>query len=74
MSHCFCIICFTTYIYIYFGHFISIITILPCSPTILFFYIIQKEENEIYKRNISVPTLNNHFDKRAIPRVMKVCY
>lgn len=38
--------------------------------TILF----QDNENDIFKRDFSSATLEDHFDKTILPKVMQVCY
>lgn len=36
------------------------------------FYDVQDEENEVFTRDIAQPTLEDHFDKTVLPKVMQV--
>ena len=36
------------------------------------FFDLQEEENEVFKRDFAVPTLEDHFDKTVLPKVMQV--
>src|SRR5438874_11713689 len=38
----------------------------------LFAVVTQDEENEVFKRDIAQPTLEDHFDKTVLPKVMQV--
>lgn len=33
---------------------------------------LQNEDDEVYKRDFSAPTLEDHFDKTILPKVMQV--
>lgn len=36
-------------------------------------YLIQDEDEEVFKRDFSSATLEDHFDKTILPKVMQVC-
>lgn len=40
--------------------------------TYIFFLASQDEEDNVYKRDFAKPTLEDHFDKTVIPKVMQV--
>ena len=40
--------------------------------TYIFFLASQDEEDDVYKRDFAKPTLEDHFDKTVIPKVMQV--
>lgn len=37
-------------------------------------FLFQDNENDIFKRDFSSATLEDHFDKTILPKVMQVCY
>ena len=38
-----------------------------------FFCLFQDEEDNVYTQDFSTPTLEDHFDKTILPKVMQVC-
>lgn len=44
---------------------------LPIAP-LTFVLFIQDEEEDVYKRDFSAPTLEDHFNKTILPKVMQV--
>lgn len=38
------------------------------------YFVFQDNENDIFKRDFSSATLEDHFDKTILPKVMQVCY
>ena len=36
-------------------------------------FTLQQNEQEVFKRDFSSPTLEDHFDKTILPKVMQVC-
>lgn len=44
----------------------------PC-PDSLMPFILQDEDEDVYKRDFSAPTLEDHFNKTILPKVMQVC-
>ena len=40
--------------------------------TYIFFLASQDQEDDVYKRDFAKPTLEDHFDKTVIPKVMQV--
>ena len=60
-------------IFIYHFFFISFqIEIVWCIIWCHYFDSIQDEEAEVFKRDFAVPTLEDHFDKTVLPKVMQV--
>ena len=38
----------------------------------VFYFSFQDDEDQVYKRDFAVPTLEDHFDKTVLPKVMQV--
>lgn len=36
-------------------------------------FFVQDEENRLYQQDFAQPTLEDHFDKTKVPKIMQVC-